>query len=359
MTELTIKPDKGEINKNRITSIDSLRAIASLLVLFHHLRFFPDNLPFNVGTFGVLIFFIISGYCIVLSLRSLKKFPIREFAIRRFFRLYPAYWVSIVISLLLLNSYQVFTVPQVLANITMFQTALGFPDVNGNFWTLFYEILFYCMVGALLVFGVSKAKSFFPPLFILFLIAPVAIFLVFNTYLGISLPLHSFNYISLFLLGGLICLINENVFRSTIFERTLFHWKITLFSLLTYSVIFYVIQSIYGNYLVEYLLFASAIIVFVIVLEQKFAFPKVIVFIGQLSFSIYLVHKPILHFFRHCGWFDNFNLGAEPMIVVLTLISTFLVSYLIYRYVELPMIQVGKQLSMPKKQTVQFSDTVI
>jgi len=69
--------------------------------------------------------------------------------IRRFFRLYPAYWVSVLASgLLALYMLSPFSRQTLLLNLTMLQGLLGVPDVMGLYWTLRIELLFYgaCVV---------------------------------------------------------------------------------------------------------------------------------------------------------------------------------------------------------------------
>lgn len=83
---------------SRIREIDGIRAIALLSVLIYHARF--SNF-LRGGFLGVDIFFVVSGYCITLSLcTSLHKgtFTLSQFFQRRVFRLMPALLVLLFIS---------------------------------------------------------------------------------------------------------------------------------------------------------------------------------------------------------------------------------------------------------------------
>ena len=51
--------------------------------------------PINAGRLGVVLFFAISGFVIPFSIKLAHRYPVREFLLTRFFRLYPAYWLSI------------------------------------------------------------------------------------------------------------------------------------------------------------------------------------------------------------------------------------------------------------------------
>lgn len=94
----------------RYENIDALRAIAATLVVVQH--FFGDIVreardpqgPFaqlaemsmngvDLGRFGVVLFFLISGFVVPFSIRGAR--PLQRFAISRFFRLYPALWLAV------------------------------------------------------------------------------------------------------------------------------------------------------------------------------------------------------------------------------------------------------------------------
>lgn len=78
--------------------IDTLRAIAVLLVIFFHL----DFRLFASGFIGVDIFFVISGYLITKNISTQLQnntFSLREFYVRRFRRLFPAVLVTIAVTL--------------------------------------------------------------------------------------------------------------------------------------------------------------------------------------------------------------------------------------------------------------------
>ena len=102
-------------NTNRFAHIDALRGIAALLVIWLHVsevfvRLSPETLAqgtalydiawaVDVGRIGVVVFFAISGFVICRSLNGNKIEGSKKFLIRRFLRLYPAFWVSIVLGL--------------------------------------------------------------------------------------------------------------------------------------------------------------------------------------------------------------------------------------------------------------------
>ena len=98
------------MQSGRFHSLDALRGIAALLVVWQHTseRFalLPNiseqgtllaKIAYSVdfGRIGVIIFFLISGFIIPSSLKGNDPRALKHFATKRFFRLYPVYWVSI------------------------------------------------------------------------------------------------------------------------------------------------------------------------------------------------------------------------------------------------------------------------
>ena len=115
---------------------------------------FLHNAPraLNLGRAGVVLFFVISGFVIFGSLRNEPHGSAgRRFVITRFFRLYPAYWVSLVVGLIVLWWWPGKPVSWslVLANVTMLPSLFGQPYVVGLYWTLETELVFYALCWGL------------------------------------------------------------------------------------------------------------------------------------------------------------------------------------------------------------------
>lgn len=75
----------------RYELLDGLRGLAALVVVLHHLQVHDD------GHFAVMVFFVISGYCITASAESCRRkgLGFTEFMRRRIVRIYPPYWFAI------------------------------------------------------------------------------------------------------------------------------------------------------------------------------------------------------------------------------------------------------------------------
>ncbi len=158
----------------RYYEIDLLRFIAaSSVVLFHFTyrgyhsdRLSPVEYPrlgeiFKYGHLGVELFFIISGYVVLMSTQGKS---LSQFFTSRVMRLYPAYWVACTITFLVvwlfgpavntpgwspvLNT----SVKDYLFNMTMLQSFFNIGHIDGVYWTLTVELVFYFLISLLISF---------------------------------------------------------------------------------------------------------------------------------------------------------------------------------------------------------------
>lgn len=152
----------GSISSTRFVELDGLRGLAAAAVVIGHFTttfsvHYPmapvSSFELENGQFGVQLFFLISGFVILMTADRAKRAS--DFAISRFTRLYPAYWIAVVISIVvgaLANVPGTQLSPlETLLNFTMIQRLLLVPDVNGAFWTLAVEMQFYIIVFLVLL----------------------------------------------------------------------------------------------------------------------------------------------------------------------------------------------------------------
>src|SRR5438477_462490 len=100
---------------------------------------------FEFGITGVVLFFAISGFVIYGTLRGPRAGTGRRFVISRFFRLFPAYWVSVLAGLVFIWWWEGWPItwPLVAANVTMVPDVFGQQPLMGLYWTLGTELIFY------------------------------------------------------------------------------------------------------------------------------------------------------------------------------------------------------------------------
>ncbi|MFE3450865.1 acyltransferase family protein [Nonomuraea sp. NPDC059194] len=152
---------------SRLSWLDAIRGPAALAVVLHHAgwTYFPGlwalvDSRIDLGTWGVFVFFLVSGYIIPASLE--RHGDVRAFWIGRGMRLLPLLLVAVALALLLAyaGAYELHqglaTKPlflAVLGNGTMLQELLGVPAVISVMWTLSYEMAFYLITVALFSTG--------------------------------------------------------------------------------------------------------------------------------------------------------------------------------------------------------------
>ncbi|EGQ8751688.1 acyltransferase [Vibrio parahaemolyticus] len=151
-------------DKKRVYMLDILRFSAALMVvLYHYTVFLPTKTSdfdiyqafFSYGYLGVNLFFMISGFVIFLSVDG-KSWS--EFIASRISRLFPAYWFSVLLTFLMISLYAqhigfTLSIYELLINFTMLQDFLNVRHVDGVYWTLTIELIFYFWVFVFIIFN--------------------------------------------------------------------------------------------------------------------------------------------------------------------------------------------------------------
>jgi exopolysaccharide production protein ExoZ len=130
----------------RLQSIQILRFIAATMVVVLHATIIRGHSPFAIGSAGVDIFFVISGFIIA---RMLPTKTAGRFVVDRVTRIYPIYWLLLLPAALLAAAT---SWPQTLTSITLWPAfgGLRFPYLVAG-WTLSFEMLFYAAATVFLL----------------------------------------------------------------------------------------------------------------------------------------------------------------------------------------------------------------
>lgn len=156
-------------NRLRIHELDLLRFLAAMSVVIFHFSFrgaaadgftsvaYPAwDIVSRYGYLGVDLFFMISGFVILLSTEGKS---ITDFVASRMVRLYPAYWICVTLSVLAVVFWgygpMTATLPQYLANLTMIQFLIGSSNIDGVYWSLVIELQFYFLVFIAMALGLA------------------------------------------------------------------------------------------------------------------------------------------------------------------------------------------------------------
>lgn len=147
-----------------IINLQILRAAAAFLVFFHHFipnidRLFPGAKVYEFGAAGVDIFFVLSGFIMVLTTFNKDSDPIRFF-VNRVVRIVPIYWIMTlaIVSLFLIGfrpigvlDLQFSYIWKSLFFIPFTRNGLWEPILSVG-WTLNFEMFFYALFAFLLIF---------------------------------------------------------------------------------------------------------------------------------------------------------------------------------------------------------------
>ena len=157
----------------RVNEIDLLRFSAALMVVLFHYIFrgytadamsplpYPSLVPAaKYGYLGVELFFLISGFVILMTASAGS---LRKFVVSRLVRLYPAYWVCVTLTFVMILAVGAprfgATFGQYLANLTMLNEFVHIPSIDGVYWSLAVELKFYALVALVLAAGlIARAE---------------------------------------------------------------------------------------------------------------------------------------------------------------------------------------------------------
>lgn len=316
---------------SRIKELDSLRAIAAISVmLFHYTYGFnhSDTHTFlHKGFMGVELFFVVSGFVIFMTLQNTKR-P-KQFIVSRFARLYPAYWFSVVLSLIIFSipfffntqlqpSFKVNSIDTLkfFSNLTMFQSYFGIEDIDGAYWTLSVELTFYIVMLLLFITRKIEKVDCYGWIYVILL------FLTYKYLKGVDL-----NYIryGLFFLSGIIY---YNIYNEGLdLKKKHFQYLLLFFTLLLNVKYFYHNLS---EQLIVFVIYAVFMLLALHKLEW-FSF-RPLVFLGQISYSMYLLHENIGSvIFNVLDYLRVENLSLK---IITSFIIVALLSYLSYYLFE-------------------------
>ncbi len=169
-----IEPQLARRDSGRIAEVDALRGIAAaIVVLYHYTQRYgefaaslPEQYPiagepfFKVpwGHFGVQLFFMISGFVILMTVMKVKS--VGEFALLRFVRLYPAFWTACIVTFAITHAFDLplreVSPAWAAINLTMVPDMFKVPYIDAVYWTLQQEMMFYVVMGVMLALGLKR-----------------------------------------------------------------------------------------------------------------------------------------------------------------------------------------------------------
>jgi peptidoglycan/LPS O-acetylase OafA/YrhL len=360
-----------------LNTIDFLRGIAALCVVIHHAgdgaSFGSKNTTiqhvnhlFSYGSLGVPLFFVISGFCIhrrkAEQLANKIETPIsfKKYWIRRFFRLYPAYITVCILSGLLMLGVILGDIPSLVVDsypgnhyrylgldfithllmlhcfFSYFDTGLG----NGPLWTIAREEQYYLLYFPLL--KLRKYFSIWSCLFIAIIASYIACVIspsvsMTNKELGHVIANSSLTFWPQWVLGMIGIEILLGLSRGSSFLNYRF---LPIAGLL---VVIWQFESGNSRWF-QILMYGIGFFTVVVSLAKiemvgrwnRNSFVRLGEFIGQYSYSLYLVHAPFAILFGKFGrtWGSQESLPKFLVVTLFTVLFCQIPALLLYRLVE-------------------------
>ena len=333
--------DKQQENK-RFEWIDFLKGFAATLVILAHFweickkkygyignenLIFQvlDNITINyidIGKIAVTLFFIISGY---LTANTFKKKSRKQFICDRCKRMYPLYWFSIILSLILIRTEPI---SKIIINLSMFQQFVGVENIIGASWTLQIDIIFYCVCIFLVTIKVFENKKYINLSYYAFLLLSL-IMGIFRFYTEKNFPIAIGILLSATFIGIMLKR-NENNQKEEKYNLKL---NIALFFITLFPTVMLSYTDKFTNIQIGFRYFNTYVLAFIIFFIGKKLIKKEKIFskLGKCSYSLYLLHPTIGVFTLNKLYYFNVNIIIN---IILSYIVTIICSKITYKYIE-------------------------
>ena len=320
------------------------RTLLAVMVIFLHLGGLPV-----IGGYAVFGFYILSGYLMTLIMQKnygYSRGGVGRYAVNRFLRIYPIYWMSCLVSLLLIywlgeeyvrgfhsSIFYPDDLASVLRNILLFFPSLDEPRLTPPSWALTVEIFYYICIGL----GLSKSRSITITWFLISIAYAVAV-----NVLGLG---WNYKYFIIpaaslpFSTGALLFHYREELVSLVERRFASGHLPALLFALVLLNwAAGYYLGTLRGfSFYINYILCASVLITLLNKRSLPMISRKVDKILGDFSYPVYLIHYQVgllvmvlLHRFGYQIQHPRIELALVSLPFIL------LVAWLMTRYIELP-----------------------
>lgn len=343
----------------KFDSLQAFRGLAALGVVFHHAAVstsaFIENIPFWLnsifehGFLGVDFFFVLSGFIIMSSHFDDEKSvaSLKTYGIKRFVRIFPPYWpvsVALMLSYVLLPSLSQGARGDFSLLSSLFLLPDASPPALSVAWTLIHEVMFY------IIFCLFFISS---PLFICFVVAWVMA-ICGTAWLAEQVDLSPFlarllSPINLeFVFGMGVAYLARGV--SNRFASVLIYFGSFILVLLLLWPFAMECRVLFG-------LPFSVLVLGAVLLERqgKLGLPRWMVLMGDASYSIYLIHNPLVsltsRLVRRLHGFANWGFG-----MLVGVAASVVVGVLYHLFIEKPLIRLFRQQfnRLPRKASISL-----
>ncbi len=376
---MALLQDHIKNNQHHFEALTGLRGFAALWVFIFHSRIFDSHIPitffgvtitdaFGMGWIGVHIFFVLSGFLLSIpfinwiegngDLPNLKKYYKR-----RIFRVFPAYYVQLLVLLLLaytIGFNELLNIKEFILHLfMMFLIEPWFiTPLEGTWWTLPTELSFYLALPFIAV--IFKRTGFLSVLLIVIIATIVFRYFIFHSIENISTSLviqktERFpGHITLFTFGMLTSYIYHK-------KPTIPQWASSLLLIASFAWIYACIQWILQVAVIDGVYYKGHYSYFIwntvnaiglcgivyccatknVITDLLFT-NRPIFFIGIISYSFYLWHYPTIELVR-LYLIPNLQENIALSIIAICAPITIIISTISYKLIEAPFIKLGRK----------------
>jgi len=371
------KPLRHQPTRFHLPFLDGIRGIAILWVFAYHamgsaygwnhfpwkglIRDFHEPtlllllFPINFGILGVAIFFVVSGFCIHISNSRTANRSWKYFYFRRFFRIYPAYLTALLVFIFIWPWHH-FSPLAIIRQLFMHLLAIHNLDlsskysINPSFWSIGAEIQLYLIYPLLLLF--VKFIGWKRTLFALLIVETLLHSLNLENdasrwhYALINSP---FSYWFSWAIGAYLA-------ELYLTGKTSAFSRLNFILILALSISTLVLRPLF-SYSFTFFSFLTAIFIAKLI-DQSWTLPSAmplackpllrhLSFIGMISYSLYLVHQPIINSIPSF-LFSHFRKESTNTGILLLSFSLYpiivLISWFSFKFIEIPCIRLGNKL---------------
>lgn len=349
-----------------INGLDTYRAIAALVVLVSHIELFKNKyqlknifdspfFQYTGGYVAVIMFFTLSGFLITILLLEEKKnyhtIKLKSFYLRRILRVWPLYYLVILISYVILDyNPSIYTLVLSLSIFPNVAQATGAPWLaSPQIWSIGIEEQFY-LFWPHIIKKRWNVRNIIICMFILLSILPhLSVFLFQRIYPHEELVQlinklfygMKFNCMAIGGLGAI--LITE---KSKIIKFMGSNRQFSLCLIIT-PFILWLLGVQFNQFTAEIysILFAISIIgLYNIQMTRDFHLFK---FLGKISYGIYMYHWIVIELIFRTSFINSINNSQVNIFIYTSVFSlTILIAYVSFRFIETPFLNFKKKLSV-------------
>lgn len=354
----------------RLNSLTSLRFIAAFGVFLHHFHMLSDSKNHIIkffssllyeGFVGVTFFYILSGFIISYSYKQHKlkaTFRNSDFLFNRVVRLYPVHILTLFVAIYFYipsYNYHIINLDQLLYNILLMQSAIPDPDYyfgfNGVSWSVSTEMFFYLAFMFLVTLSNNQLKVFFCT------VLALIVYHMLNVqdterYVGWTYYINPAFRVLDFMAGMLLFRLYDTG-KLTVSPRYGTLLEVGTLALLI-ATMAYGMESVSMKlrYDIFYLI-PMALVVYVFAFGQGLISRaiswKPIVFLGEASFSLYMIHQICINVVSKNYTFNIDSMTSTFLFMATTMSIAIVISCLIYRFYERPVNEGLRKLRYGRK----------